>query len=153
MTISSEDLVALLKDSEHDSLAIIDARPYSVYALGHIGPAINIRLSCIMLRRLAQVRLSHPPQCPLLPDIDLTRVCACSQGKLTVEDLLSDSQRHVLARLPPSAPVIVYDDKPYPGAETDTKHTLLTALRNAGKKALQLIGLSCAVVCMNGVPF
>ncbi len=67
MTISSEDLVALLKDSDRGSLAIIDARPYSVYALGHIGPAINIRLSCIMLRRLAQV---HP--LPIHPSIHTT---------------------------------------------------------------------------------
>jgi len=89
-------------------LLLVDVRPYSAFALSHIAGAINVRLSNILMRRLAQ-------------------------GKIAVEDLLNDAHKAVFHRLADTVPVVVYDERAVVGGEQDTKMIVINALRTAGR--------------------
>ena len=112
--LTNSELAALIEGSTQP-LLLIDARPYSAFALTHITGSINVRLSNILVRRLAS-------------------------GRISVEDLLPDDQKALFQAMADRALIVVFDDKPFIGNDADTKLTVINALRTAGRQTVCLNG-------------
>lgn len=115
---SAEDLASMVQSNSND-LIVIDVRPYSAFALSHILHAVNVRLSNILMRRLAQ-------------------------GKIAVEDLLQEPHKSAFLNRAARSLVVVYDERAtMPLDQQDTKMIVISALRSAGRRTSRLNCLYC----------
>ena len=90
-------------------LVLIDVRPLSDYALGHIPGAFCLRLSSILLRRF-------------------------TQGKLTLADIVVEEQReHCKARIAGPCKIVAYDEGSVGAVPYDSRSTLHALLATIAK--------------------
>jgi rhodanese-related sulfurtransferase len=93
----------------------IDVRPYSAFVLSHITGAVNVKLSGLLVRRLAA-------------------------GKISVEDLLQEQEKEVFQSRVEHSLLVVYDEKATLGGDQDPKMIVINALRKAGFRTAFLSG-------------
>lgn len=100
-----------------ESAVLVDVRPFSDYTVGHIRGAVSVRLSSILIRRLAT-------------------------GKISCVDIVIDEQKEVFRQLSadPASTLVVYDEN----APTTTD---AAALLSDTKSPLAIVAKSLCRTC------